>query len=473
MAYATPKIKLIRDNVLRIYHPEVLEPSTYLTASVSATGTTLTVKNNEGFSNTDPEDLLLIGNLGSSGSEIKRINGAITQGTSLTVQSLTFGHGIDTPVSKILFNKFEVSGASTLTGSKTIVQFNGANTNPIEITSEYTDFVITGTTYSYYFVRFYNSLASTPYYSGYSDGVAATDFDVNTVGFIVRNAFDQTGEKPGGIFSDQWIHDQIYLIQTDIFQRLKRWSWAKVLDYDMADITTGLDSYSLPSNIDDNKTQKSILGIRIANGDNLRYLDPTEFEEFRNGVAHTTLASAAVAGNTTLTLTDSNDFPDASSVLINGTTYSYTANNRSTNTLSGLTALSSGIDISTDVWYGITFGEPFYYTIRNGVVYLATPPSSDFDDKNIWIDYYQKPVRTNSDTDTITVNSPSVLIQGLKIKIKERKTGGSIPRSDSAVADYENTIKQLIDTELSGNSVTIVPQVPDSVSRNSKPWWNK
>ena len=121
MAYPAPRLKLVRDNVLRIYHPEPVEPKSYLTAAVSATGTTLTVRSNAGFSNTDPQSLLLLESLGSANAEIKRVNGAITAGTSLTCQALTFAHAIDTPVQAMLFDQFEVSGSSTATGTKTAI----------------------------------------------------------------------------------------------------------------------------------------------------------------------------------------------------------------------------------------------------------------------------------------------------------------------------------------------------------------
>ncbi len=474
MSYPTPKLKWIRDNVLRIYHPEIIEPTTYLTATIAIGGTTLTVKNNIAFSNTDPQDLLLLGSLGSEGTEIKRVNGAVTAGTSLTCQATTFAHGIDTPVSKILFDSFEVSGATTLTGSKTVVQFASSNTTPINVNGDYTDFVVTGTTYSFYFVRFYNSLVTTPYYSAYSDGTAASDFTVKTVGFVRRNAFDNTGEEFGGeIFNNQWLYDQLYLVELDIAKRLKRWSWLIVQDYDMGDITTGLDSYALPTDIEDNQTNKSILGLRIGTGSNMYYLDKADFELSRTGVSHTTMLSTAAISATSFVLTDSNDITNSGSVNIAGTSYGYTTNTRSTDTLSGITAISAQILAGTDVWQGLNFAEPMEYTVNNGTAYFVTPPPSTLSGRNIWIDYYKTVTRLDSDGDTITVNDPSAVIAGLKVKIKERKSNGAISPSDPAVIEYETKVKRLIENELSGQNISIVPLVPTSMSRSNKPWWKR
>src|SRR3990167_5908754 len=148
MAYQKAEIELVRDNVIRIYQPEVVEPKTFLTATVAAAGTTLTVDSNAGFSNTDPQDLLLFEGFGVEGAEIKRVDGAITAGTSLTSQAVTFAHGIDTSIQKVLFNQVEILGASTLTGSKTSIA-----TIDINAGGQYTDKIITGTTYAFYFAR--------------------------------------------------------------------------------------------------------------------------------------------------------------------------------------------------------------------------------------------------------------------------------------------------------------------------------
>ena len=53
MSYETPAIEMSKDNLIRVFHPRILTPSTYLTATVAATGTTLTVASNDGFADKD------------------------------------------------------------------------------------------------------------------------------------------------------------------------------------------------------------------------------------------------------------------------------------------------------------------------------------------------------------------------------------------------------------------------------------
>lgn len=436
MAYQKPELNLIRDNVIRVYQPEVVEPLTYLTATVAAAGTALTVRDNSGFAN---YDLLLFEGFGVEGAEIKKVNGVVTAGTSMTASTLTFAHGIDTLVQKVLFNQIEISGAATLTGSKTVIA-----TIDINAGANYNDYIVSGTTYAYYFARFYNSLAQTPYYGEYSDGLVSTDFTPLMVGFIRRNAFKNAGEIFGGKYDNQWLYDQLYLCEEDLMKAKPRWGQLVINDYDLGNITTGDARIALPSDISDDETNKSIFGLRISTNDNMSYIPVPEFENLMYGVGQTTLASTAAIGATTLVLTDSNDFADSGSVNIGGTSYSYTTNTRSTDTLSGLTALSAEITAGVNVWQNITFGQPYQYTVKNGYIYWPIPPSSDFNGRNVWIDYYKTATRQNSDTDIVSFNDSQLYISWLEMAIKKEKNNGEIAPTDSSFIQYNLRKQQLI-----------------------------
>jgi hypothetical protein len=467
MAYVAPSVNLVGNNLIRINHPGLLEPKTYLTVLANAGETTLTVAGNAGFSNTDPQDLLLFGALGTENAEIKRINGAISAGTSLTVQALTFAHGIDTPVNKILFDQVEISGAATAAGSKTVI-----DTINIRVGDSVTDFVVTGSTYAYYFVRFKNSLSTTPYFGDYSDALLAAGFDPKNVGFIIRNAFENVGEKPGeGIFGYQWIYDQIYLGELEVTKTLPRWSWLRIDDYDAGNSATGDSGFTLPTNIEDKRTNKSILGVRIGTGENMNYIDQAEFQSRRNGVALSTLSVTATIGATSFTLADSRDYADAGSVNIAGTTYAYTLNTRSTGVLSGITAIPAEITAGANVWQNVTFAEPFEYTVTDGEVKFTYPVSSSFNGMNYWIDYYSTVTRVNSDGDTITVNDPYLIQLWLEMKIKAKKDAGKLSANDFTVLEYQKRSALLIRNERSGQSLSLVPGVPSIARRRGRTLW--
>lgn len=277
MAYEAGKIISIEANVIRIAHPEVLkEPSTYLTVASSALATTFTVADNVQFVD---NDLLLIGNYGQNTTELTQEVNTLAAGTSLTIDNpatgAVFAHPVNTPVRKMLFNQVEISGASSLTGSKTSI-----TTIALDVSAPYTEYVVLNTTYSFYFVRYYNSLASVPYYGDYSDGVAATNFSNNTVGFIINSAFETMKEHvvADGLLSRRWAYRQIYLGELDVAKRLKRWSWLQSFDYDAGNLTEGQDNFALPTDIADTKSPKDILSIRLSGEAPMSYISKSQYE---------------------------------------------------------------------------------------------------------------------------------------------------------------------------------------------------
>src|SRR3990167_2455612 len=410
MAYSFPKLEQVKDNVIRIHHPETVEPSTYLTASVAASGTALTVENNARFAQ---YDLLLFEGFGVERAEIGQISAAVTAGTALTVDATVFAHGINTKISNILFDQVEISGATTATGSKTSI----ATVN-LNVDDGYTDYIVSGTTYAFYFARFYNSQAQTPYYSAYCDAIASTDHGVTTIGFIRRNAFKNIGHEFGGRFTEQWVYDQIYLCELDLVKTKPKWGLLRVDNYDIGTLTTGDDKMALPSDIEDSKTNKSIRGLRISNNENMWHIERPEFEDEMDGIGVTTVATEAAIGATTLVLTDSDDFDTSGTIRIQGTEYAYTGNNRTTNTLSGFTAFTAAILAASVVWQGNTNGEPRRYTVTDGYVYFVTPPASDFNGRSVFIDYNKTATRPNSDGDAVTfVSDPQVYISWLEVAI--------------------------------------------------------
>mgnify|MGYP001580893416 CR=1 FL=1 len=465
MAYSSLQFQLLRDNVLRINHPELpATPSTYITSASAAAATTLTVRDNAGFSNSLGGDMLLIGNFGDEQAEIKEVDGAITAGTSLTVTAATFAHPINTPVRKIIFDQIEIYGNSSASssGSTLITTIN------IDVSSPYTEYIVTGTTYAFYGIRGIRSTATT-YQGGYSDFIAAAGFSTDTVGFLIQQAFDACGEqiRPEGRFSRQWAYDQIFLGEQDIAKELKQWSWLQEFEYDAGNITLGMRSVALPTDIDDDNTSKSILGLRIGKDVNLTYVSKSEYEYLFQDVAYTTVATTYAAGATTIVLTDSRDFDASGSFNVyTGTSIddiSYTTNTKSTSTITGVTDNDSGGTALEPVWQGEPQGKPSRYTIYEGSVYFDTVPdnTANLIGLNIWLDYYKKVTRVNTDGDSISVPDAYCVQLWLESMIKKHKSGGMIDPNDSSYIGYLQRKKRLIDNEISGQKMSLVPMLVD------------
>src|SRR3990167_1192214 len=125
---------------------------TYLTAEVAVAGTTLTVKAVDSNAWAD-NDFIIVGEIGSKNAEILQINGAVSDGTSLTVDNAGSGgarfvHSVDEPVYRIAFNQVEFSRASTEAGSKSVLA-----TNELQVDDLFTRYEDTTNTTGFGFVR--------------------------------------------------------------------------------------------------------------------------------------------------------------------------------------------------------------------------------------------------------------------------------------------------------------------------------
>lgn len=138
---------------------------TFLTASVAAAGTTLTVQDNNQFL-TD-NDFYLLGAIGSETSEIVQKNTAGTLGTSIVVDAITFAHPINTPLYRLDYNQFRLAHST----STSTVDIDAANvsTAGIQFDDTYTRYQDSTYTTGYFFVRFYNSQSTT--FSDYSAAI--------------------------------------------------------------------------------------------------------------------------------------------------------------------------------------------------------------------------------------------------------------------------------------------------------------
>jgi hypothetical protein len=384
MAYQTAKIRSVIGNVIQIENPAPLGISSLLTSAASAAGVTLTVADNSGFQfgATDAlPDLLLIGTLGVDQTEIKKINGAITLGTSLTISALTFPHAVDTSVAKYLFDQVEISGASSATGNKTVI-----DTMSLQVGAPVTTFIVSGTTYSYYFVRYYNSQATTPYYSAYSAATPAVDYTFGSVKPAIDEAYRMVNDTPSEFYSLLDCYAAINNCYSEIIAERKKWSWRFLFDYNLGEMTSGTWSVSLPTDMADRNTYKSIMGVRLGKQSDMAYLDKSEWDKVTTDVAYSTLAQPA---GLLATGTFTDDSPAANSIAwatvtitSGGTTYTITDGNTSNTYVWLDTAVSTTVFQTSNTLPSAS--STIVYLVKNdagaALVCVRVTSSVDFDD---------------------------------------------------------------------------------------------
>jgi len=217
--------------ILKAYNRTLTEDRerTFLTAASAAAATTLTVIAVDTNSWAD-NDYIIVGEIGSPTAEVLQLQGAVSDGTSITVDNngaggARFAHSIGEPVYRIDFNRVEFNRNSTNTISGVTV----LTTIEIQPDDEFTRYEDTGSSTGFGFVRFNNQTSSV--YSSYSDGVNyessgdGSSYDPRTLWRMrqrVRNHLDE--DRPNSKLSDDAIRDAINDRQRDVAHR-RLWSF--------------------------------------------------------------------------------------------------------------------------------------------------------------------------------------------------------------------------------------------------------
>ena len=457
MAYQSPQIIDTIGRTIKIAHLELPgQPETYLTAAVAASATSLTVADNSGYAD---DDSYVVGSIGEKGTEIKKIDAAVSRGTALTSTALSFAHPNGTKVQRVLFDQFKVYGntTDTTTGATLIATID------MQVDAPYTTYVNEGTEYNYYFVRTYNSVGTLD--GAYSDGVASSGgYPELSVGKLIEKA----GRHER--ITDSWFFSEITDGLRYITGKLKRWSSLQSFDASLGSAVRGLYSVSVPSDIEEPNQNKSFLDVRI-NGRSLRWQDKKEFNGRMNEARRTQVRTAAAAADTTLKLDNSYDFRDSGSVnvYVSGTKYTitYTGVTRSTTAgvLTGVPASGDGsisvtIPVDTNVWQDESEGQPEYYTVYDGNVYFWPMPDASNDYMNVTADYYTRRTAVDSYGDILDERRYDCLKHWLKWKKRAELRGDEkLDLQDGDYVMFRDILNDLIRTELGSQKHKMKPVV--------------
>ncbi len=391
------------------------QPTTYLTSDTAAGVSALTVKNITGFA---INQILVIGQLGNENTEIIKTHASTAPtGSTITLAAATvFPHSASTYITAILYDQVEISTATTVSGSKTVL-----TTTNIVADSETTNYNDTANSTGYYFARFKNTITST--FSSYSDPIPTTGYTLKSARRLIDQALGKINKQTSPTFSDDFAFGEINNCQTECLRDRKRWSFMQVFDYDLGQLSTGQWRIALPDDIDDENTNKSIYNFRVGTGTNLTWVDKAKWNEIIQGVAHTTLATNVTVGALTVTVDDAGNFnPTQGTLSIGANNYTYTSLVGNVFTLN--TASTTTNTSGEDVFQGATIGMPQYWTTFGGYLYFY-PIIDPFQDLNAGIlDYYSKQVPISDDTTEIVLPDPTVVINYLCYAFLMRQNNG-------------------------------------------------
>ena len=198
--------------------------STQLTAAIAAGATVLTLKAIDSNAWAD-NDWILVGEIGSPNAEILQINGAVSSGTSLTVENAgggaRFAHSVDEPVYRLDYNqaKFYRNATDNFTGAALLAT---KNLQMDDFETRYDD---TANTTGFGFVRFFNSETSA--LSPVSDGMPYAGQERKSLGEMIKKIRTLVDEQDSNFLTDDEITDAINDLQRDIIDE-RLWTFDEI-----------------------------------------------------------------------------------------------------------------------------------------------------------------------------------------------------------------------------------------------------
>jgi hypothetical protein len=326
---------------------------TYLTEVSS--GTTLVVQNIDGFAS---DSNILVGQLGQEESEILTISGISPSGSSIYITtSPAYNHSVDTPVTVIDWNQFEVTHAATATGVKTTLTY-GTSLKPTKTETIYKDTLYTS---GYYFVRFVDSIGSG--YSDYSDPIPYAGYPDNSVWAIKNRALNKVDAKIDQNISNKWLDECLWEARREYHQAPGKRPFRRKWNINIGNLNTGDYRIPLPNDVEKPTSSENIFGIKIGKNKILNYYDKKNWDDNYRDVTHSNLLyDIGATSVTSFSAANARDFDTSGVVQIENDVITYTARDISSGSftvaLTGTTHTANA-----DIWQGIAFGCPTMFTV--------------------------------------------------------------------------------------------------------------
>lgn len=394
------------------------------------------------------DKILLVGEWGSEGTEITKTDAATApSGYTVTLASvLAKAHTKDTPVSILAFDQIEFSHADTLTGAKSVLSL--VSIDPEQDEMLYED---TTNTDGYYFTRYKNSITGT--FSDYSDGIPYSGLPINTVGYAIDTAMNELNQP----FTDRLTFPMMIGFAKQMLKlvrgKLRTWNRYTEYDQNFGTVSQGVRRYALPTAAYDQFSNKSVKSLRVGNDAPLLPVDRSEYIKLTEGTSYTEVATQAAIADTSLVLDDTSDLDDEGEIYVykSGTRYTieYTANDRSTNTLTvAADQITVILPVDSPVWKGITEDTPEYFSVQDGYVYIWPMPTSAYEGKNLTGDYLTDIEDIDSQMDVITGVKFDMLIPYLKWKIRAVVENNGLENlNDPSYAEFRELLTDALKNE--------------------------
>lgn len=452
-------------NELLFSFPEIQdEQRTYLDADSAASASSLTANG----VNLNANDYIVVGQPGNLKTEILQVTSATSTVITL-VGPTVFPHNRGDVVRVIDYNQIvpEHSTDSVVYAALAAIGIRADSNEtylqrPLDAATDY------------YRFRFFNS--TTSLYSAYSDATIASGYADNTIWSVKNRALRQMGEVRGDLITDQDLNDWLQEGRrlADYNPSILRWSFRTSFNNIAGRILAGQWKVAVPANLRDPNSYKNVLSIRCANQNRpVVYQDRVRFNQNYLNVSHSTVKVQQTSGGVTLALGSTSDFDPAGAVTLSNNSVgdgliivSYTGNNKTTNTLTGVTGINRTVLVGTEAWQRAVYGLPTAYTIGgDGFWYFDVPLKIDYDGMDVKDDHYTVIPAISTDSQTFDEPFYDLYVSYLKWKIKYKKANGKIDRDgDPDWKDWLSGLGELIGQEVPGQRIRFVPDIEGFLS---------
>jgi len=433
----------------------------YLSQNESTGVTTVHADNTTPFQTTG---ILLLSGDANSNSEYVTYSAKPTS-TTFTTSATVLTHVRGDSVKEAMYNQVVIESSSTIGGSYTVVAT--ISIDPTQTATRYQH--AAGTPGLYYRIALKNSVTSAV--SEYSEPVEAALPLYNSAQYIMNQVIrDMKINANDPILTQEFLFNQLNVARTllDNLAYGQRWEWRQKFNIPFQ-ILAGTNYVTLPDDIDFATTNRSVLAVRISNYNYglpypLNYIDKKDWNNISMIQQGSTVKNPITAGDTSITLNNTGDFAPSGNAFIATDDVSqsilvvqYTANDVSTGTLSGISALAitRSVPVGTQVWArNVGTILPFCYTLFDDRLMLDQVIPDTLQGRNIYLDYYTRMQPLEAPNEVLPEHYSHIYMYYLKYACKKAKDS-SLDTSDPDYVMFESQAKAVTGNQYTGQTTRV------------------
>lgn len=377
----------------------------------------------------------LIGNIGSENAEIITVN-IVATGTNSSPSTATFStipinrHARGEQVILMQYDRIEIESSPTETGTYTniaTIDFTVKDNNTIFVHAA-------GISSTFYRIRFRNSI--TAFLSSYSLTQGTASMGVDTAGYLINSFKRTTGIEN----TDPVLTDSFFLAALNEARRIvdieigsgKMKEWRQQFEFPIK-MLSGTNFVSLPTNIDYNETNRSLINARFSANSSgvpypIMYVDKRRWNTTSMQRRYSTATAAVAISATSIVMANTGDFPARGTVIFqsenftqNPMSITYTGNDKNINTLTGVVGVIRTIAINSQGWAFQTQSFPQTYTVFDNKLWFDSVIPVGLNGVNLYIDYYNKLVDIASMQTLIPEHYADIYKNYLRFAVKKRR----------------------------------------------------